>query len=127
MMKIYGDYHTHTIYSHGTGKIRDNVLVARERGIHDIAICDHGFSHVAYGVRRKNIDDMKKEIISLREEFPDMGIFLGIEANVNGVGGAIDLKEDEIGLFDIIVAGYHKAILPKKFPDLFRYHYSGLH
>ena len=126
-MKIYGDYHTHTIYSHGTGDIRDNVLSAVSSGLHDIAITDHGFSHVAYGVRRKKLGEMKAKIQSLREEFPNTGIFLGIESNINGLNGAIDIRDEEKELFDIIIAGYHKAILPNKFSDLFRYHYSGLH
>ncbi len=52
-MKIIGDYHTHTIYSHGKGTIRENVEAAIERGLEEIAICDHGPGHIIYGAKEK--------------------------------------------------------------------------
>ena len=52
-MKLYGDYHTHTIYSHGSGTIRDNVEEALRKGLKEIGICDHGPGHYLYGVKRK--------------------------------------------------------------------------
>ena len=55
MIKLYADYHTHTVYSHGTGSIMDNVMAARKKGLTEIAITDHGISHFAYGVRLKDI------------------------------------------------------------------------
>ncbi len=126
-MKIYGDYHTHTIYSHGSGDIRDNLCFAQKNGLHDLGIADHGFSHVAYGIRRKKLREMKEKVQNLRSEIQDVELFLGVEANINGLGGAIDLTDEDLEFFDIIIAGYHKAILPNKFGDLFRYEYSGLH
>ncbi|HOR86487.1 MAG TPA: PHP domain-containing protein, partial [Bacillota bacterium] len=53
-MKLYADYHTHTIYSHGTGSIMDNVTAAKNKGLTEIAVTDHGIRHFAYGVRLKN-------------------------------------------------------------------------
>lgn len=126
-MKIYGDYHTHTVYSHGKGSIRDNVESAIKAGLHDIAITDHGFRHVAYGVRRRYLRKIREEITSLREEYPEIGILMGIEANIDGLGGAVDLKKGDLEIFDIIVAGYHKAVAPNKFSDLFTYHGSSIY
>ena len=31
-MKLYADYHTHTVFSDGSGQIKDNVRVASEKG-----------------------------------------------------------------------------------------------
>ena len=45
-MILYGDYHTHTIYTHGTGSIEDNVKTAIKRGLKQIAITEHSFSHM---------------------------------------------------------------------------------
>ncbi|MBR7110574.1 MAG: PHP domain-containing protein [Clostridia bacterium] len=126
-MKLYGDYHTHTVYSHGTGTIEENVLVAIEKGLKEIAITDHGLKHVVFGLRKKKVFEMKKEIAVLQEKYPQIKIYAGVEANINGLGGTVDLNEESIGWFDIIVAGYHKAVWPRKFSDFFTYHYSSLH
>ena len=126
-MKLYGDYHTHTIYSHGKGTIEENVQVAISRGIKEIAITDHGLKHVVFGLRPKKVKKMQEEITILREKYPEIKILAGVEANINGLGGTVDLTEQNIGWFDIIVAGYHKAVWPRKFSDFFTYHYSSLH
>ena len=126
-MKIYGDYHTHTIYSHGKGDIRDNVLRAVEVGLKDIAITDHGLHHVVFGLRKRKIVEMRKKIADLKSEFPSINILLGVEADIDGLGGTIDVKEEERELFDVIVAGYHKAVWPNRFSDFFTYHYSSVY
>jgi len=126
-MKIYGDYHTHTIYSHGKGDVRDNVKTGVEKGLCDIAITDHGLHHVVYGLRRKKIREIREKIKILKEEYPNIEILLGVEADIDGLGGTIDVKEEERELFDVIVAGYHKAVWPNKFSDFFTYHYSSFH
>ncbi|MFR6641738.1 MAG: PHP domain-containing protein [Christensenellales bacterium] len=56
-MAYWGDYHTHTYYSHGKGTIEDNVRAAAEKGLKQIAITDHGFRHMMYNVRHM---DLKK-------------------------------------------------------------------
>ncbi|HHY91255.1 MAG TPA: PHP domain-containing protein, partial [Clostridiales bacterium] len=61
-MKIFADYHTHTRYSHGKGTIQQNVEAAQRKGLKEIAITDHGSGHFLYGVKRKDIFKMKKEI-----------------------------------------------------------------
>ena len=40
------DHHTHTIYSHGKGKVIDNVREALSKGLDSIAISDHGPGHL---------------------------------------------------------------------------------
>ena len=46
-MILTADYHTHTPYSHGKNTVEENVARAKEIGLKQIAITDHGFSHVA--------------------------------------------------------------------------------
>ena len=43
---MYGDYHTHTTYTHGKGSIEDNVKCAIAKGLKEIAISEHSFSHM---------------------------------------------------------------------------------
>ncbi|MDR0853515.1 MAG: PHP domain-containing protein [Clostridiales Family XIII bacterium] len=107
---LNADMHTHTTFSHGLGSIEDNVLAARNRNIHTIAITDHGPGHYGYGIRRRDIPKMRREINRLSVKYPDMEILLGVEANILG-RGKIDIKRSEYRLFDFICAGYHYGAL----------------
>lgn len=114
-MRLYGDYHTHTIYSHGSGSIRDNVEVALKKGLKEIAICDHGPGHYLYGVKKKNIPIMREEVDRLNEEYSkkDIKILLGVEANLTGFDGSIDMDDELIKLTDILLLGYHYGVVPE--------------
>lgn len=123
-MKIIGDYHTHTVYSHGKGSIRDNVEAAIEKGLKEIAICDHGPSHYLYGVKRKKLFKMREEIDELNRKYEKKGIkiLLGIEANVVGYDGSIDVDDEILNIIDILLLGYHYGVTPKSIKDgLFMY------
>ena len=121
-MKIIGDYHTHTIYSHGNGTIRDNVEAAVKKGLKEIAICDHGPGHRLYGIDKNDIIKMRQEIDSLNEEYKDINILLGIEANIMDYRGTIDLDKDDIAIIDILLLGYHYGIVPKGVKDMFAFY-----
>lgn len=118
-MKITGDYHTHTIYSHGTGTIRDNVKAAIDKGLNEIAICDHGPGHKLYGVDKKELINMRKEIDKLNEEFEEVNILLGIEANVMDFNGTVDVDDEIFQLIDILLLGFHYGIVPSTLKDGF--------
>ena len=101
-MVIFGDYHTHTIYSggrfnvkHATGTILENAMMAKQKGLKQIAITEHGFSHKLYGVKRKNIDKMRKEIDEAKKT-TGIDILLGIEANIISSEGDVDLTDEDI-------------------------------
>lgn len=115
-MVLLGDYHTHTIFSHGTGTIEDNVIVAVKKGLKQIAITDHGFNHKLYGVKRIDIPVMRKQVEQLKKEY-NIDVLLGIEANLIGENGAIDLFKEEEKLFDVINMGYHKIIRAQSMND----------
>ena len=55
-MILTADYHTHTPYSHGKNTVMENVAKAKEEGLKQLAISDHGFSHVVYGLRRGKLN-----------------------------------------------------------------------
>lgn len=120
-MNLIGDYHTHTIYSHGSGTIRDNVEAALEKGLKEIAICDHGPGHYLYGVKKKNIPVMREEIDRLNEEFGPKGIkiLLGVEANITGFDGSIDMNDRLIKQIDLLLLGYHYGVTPHNIYDGF--------
>lgn len=104
------DYHTHTTFSHGKGSIEDNVRAAAGRGLKGIAITDHGPGHLTYGVKRKDFPVMRKEVDRLKALYPEIEIFLGVEANIISVGNHLDVREEELPYFDFLIAGYHYGI-----------------
>lgn len=110
MTGIKWDYHTHTIYSrrnHGKGTIEENVQAAIQKGLQEIAISDHGPGHVVYGVKRGVVSEMRQEIQRLQERYPQIKIYLSVEANIINRSGALDVMGEEQSLFDFIMAGYH--------------------
>ncbi|XVG96306.1 PHP domain-containing protein [Eubacteriales bacterium KG127] len=109
--RMIWDYHTHTVFSHGKGTIEDNVKVAIEKGLDKLAISDHGPEHLTYGVKRKNFSVMREEIDRLNQKYPEISIFLSVEANIVNYGNNIDVMEEEKKFFDFIHAGYHFGIL----------------
>ena len=74
-------------------------------------ITDHGPGHLFFGLKRKMIPIVRKEIDDLNKEFEGrIKIFFGVEANVVDYDGKIDIKEDEIKYFDIMNVGYHTGV-----------------
>ena len=122
-MLILGDYHTHTIFSrnhHGKSTIEENVKIAVQKGLKEIGITEHGFNHIFYGVKRKNIKIMRAEIERLQKIYP-IKIYLGIEANLISSEGDIDLTEEEQSWFDYVVMGYHTFGKPKTLTEYFKF------
>ncbi len=120
-MAIWGDYHTHTVYSHGKGTVEENVLVALSRGLKEIAITDHGFKHMTYNIRRMDWPYIKKDVERMRIKYPQIKILLGIESNFNSVEGNIDVLPSDFEELDLIVCGYHKFVKPDRFSDSFKF------
>ena len=121
-MIIRGDYHTHTLYSHGKSTIRENVERALEIGLEEIAICDHGPGHVFYGVRKKNLFKMKREIDKLNDEYKDINILMGMEANIISYDGEIDVDDEIVEILDILFVGYHYGIVPRGLKSIFKFY-----
>lgn len=116
-MRIIADYHTHTRYSHGKGTIRENVEAAIEKGLKAIGICDHGPGHYLYGVKREKIYQMRREVDKLNREYKEIEILLGVEANIIGFDGTIDVDEEIIDMLDILLLGFHYGVLFKSIGD----------
>lgn len=119
-MGIKFDYHVHSIYSknkHGKSTIEENVQKAIELGLGEIAISDHGPKHILYGIKKKNIIKAKNEIIELRKKYPNIKILYGIEANILNYEGDIDVDEETIEFYDIVLCGYHLGVLYSSFRD----------
>lgn len=105
------DYHTHTTFSHGKGSIEDNVKVAISKGLKALAISDHGPGHLTYGVKRSALPVMRTEIDRLKEVYPEIDLYLSVEANVLNCGNHVDVNAEDLKYLDFLHAGYHYGVL----------------
>lgn len=108
--------------SHGKGTIEQNTQVAIEKGLKTIAVTDHGYSHIAYGMSPREAHEARREVDKLNQRYQrDIRILLGVEANLNSLDGTIDIEKEKRGYFDIVLMGHHKAALPKSFKDFWHF------
>ena len=107
-MAFWGDYHTHTTYSHGKGSVLDNARVAAQKGLGQIAITDHGLSHVIFGVKRKELPRLRADCEAATAE-TGVRVLVGMENNFNSFDGTLDVTTDDLDKLDIVQGGYHKA------------------
>lgn len=118
-MKLTADYHTHTPYSHGKGTVLENATRAKQLGLTQIGITDHGFSHIIFGVRRRQVASLQKECKEA-EEKTGVKVLVGMECNVRGRSGLTDLKVSDYDNFDLFLCGVHLVIWYESLGDLFR-------
>lgn len=112
-MAKWADWHTHTRYSDGRGTVRENLEVARQRGLASIAITDHGPANIGVGVENgQTYLDIKKEIADLAPAFPELEIKVGAEADIISPAGTIDLPEEVIKELDLLIVGLHPYVWP---------------
>ncbi|SHJ92961.1 putative hydrolase [Clostridium cavendishii DSM 21758] len=129
---IIADYHTHTnlgkghiplfnivFGDHAKGSIESNAVAGIQKGLKEIAITDHGYRHIAFGMKsyqyreiRKLIDDLNNTLVLKENNFK---ILLGVECNIISKNGDIDVNDEIIEYLDIICAGYHRGTLSTSF------------
>lgn len=116
---FYGDYHTHTHYSDGVSKVKENINAALVMGLKEIAITDHGFNNPRIGaLTRKTFLEQRAEIEEERKQVQgELTIYHGVEADIIALDGTIDLEEEELSDMEILVMGYHSFSKAKTFYD----------
>ena len=115
-MIIYGDYHTHTTYSHGKGSILDNAMVAKNKGLKEIAITDHGFSHKTFGVKRSSIENIIMDVEKAKQA-TGVNVLFGIEENFISLDGKIGVLGRDLDFLKVVNVGYHKLVKTTSFKD----------
>lgn len=124
-MKLTADYHTHTRYSHGKSSVLENAIWAKDQGLKEIAITDHGFSHPAFGLKKGKINPLKQDC-KKASLITGVKVYTGIESNLTSINGDVDLKPKYYEDFEVFLVGIHKLIVYKpgsyfnfSFPTLF--------
>lgn len=126
-MQLFGDYHTHSTYSsgkfhskHAKGSIMENAMIAKEKGLKELGISEHGLGHKLYALQRSNINKMRHQIEEAKKA-TGVNILLGVEANIISSKGDIDMSEEEIKMFDYIIVGFHQFAKAKSVKEFFKF------
>jgi putative hydrolase len=106
-MILNADYHTHTPYSHGKNTVLENAVAAKNKGLKQIAITDHGFNHLLFGLKRKKLADLRAEIDEATR-------------NLISLDGDTDMRESDLQFFDIYLCGIHEVLRYKSFSDMYK-------
>lgn len=117
-MKLTADYHTHTPYSHGKNTVLENVMAAKAKSLKEIGITDHGFNHLLFGLKRRNLKDLRAEIDEA-ERLTGVKVLMGMESNLISVDGDADMKESDFEHFDIFLCGIHEVLKYKRLSDFY--------
>ena len=106
-----GDFQMHSTWSDGVESIEGMADAAIELGWTRIGITDHSYGlPIARGMSMEAAGQQHIEIDALNERLEGrMRVYKGVEANILA-DGALDLQEDERGLFDYVVASPHSQL-----------------
>ena len=108
-MLLTGDYHTHTPYSHGKNTVLENTIAAKKLGLKEIAITDHGFNHLLFGLKRSRLGDLRAEIEEAKR-LTGLNVLMGMESNLISLDGQTDMKESDLPYFDIYLCDIHEVL-----------------
>lgn len=105
---IRGDLHMHTTYSDGADPLRDMVAACCRLGYEYMAITDHS-EHAAASrtLTRDLLLRQRDEIARVREQYPQIAILHGIEADILP-DGSLDCADDLLSSLDIVLASLHE-------------------
>lgn len=110
------NFHTHTVRcGHASGSVNDYLLAARKAGIRVIGISDHAPEPLDSTDSRMSMAEMEEYIAEVRsaaEKFPEMEIFLGVEAERFPHFGMESLRRlyTEEHHFDYLLGAVHPGV-----------------
>ncbi len=107
---IKGDFHTHSVYSDGADTIEEMALAGMARGYSYIVITDHSQGlGVAGGLSADDFARQWAEISALNGRLAPFRILSGVELEIR-TDGALDLPDDVLVQFDVVVASVHLGL-----------------
>jgi histidinol phosphatase-like PHP family hydrolase len=111
---IKGDLQMHSVWSDGSGTIRDMAHAALERNYEYIAITDHSKGlKIAGGINEEQLHRQAEEIREINESLQDSGqklrVLRSIELNLNPAGEG-DMEEAALAELDIVLGCFHSSL-----------------
>lgn len=102
-MTLIADLHIHTVSSgHAYSTILENARAAADRELAVIAITDHG-PKMPGGPHEYHFANL----VAVPEKLFGVRVLKGIEANIIGADGSIDLCDERLAKLDLVMAGFH--------------------
>lgn len=125
---IIADYHTHSniargnlfllkyiLITHGKGSVAENAAAGEKKGLKEIAITDHGYKHLLYGMSVELYKVAREEVNKVNYFYEskkiDFKVLLGVESNIVSKNGDLDINDKLVDYFDIVCAGYHRGAI----------------
>lgn len=105
-MELTADFHTHTSYSDTSCSVDEQAARAKALGLKAIGITDHGFTHLLFGLKRRERFDYFREIRAAEKKY-GVRVLVGIEGNILGRKGTSDLRPEDYADFDLYLCGFH--------------------
>jgi DNA polymerase (family X) len=107
---LKGDLQCHSRWSDGNATIEEMAEAAQSRGLHYIALTDHSKGlGVARGLDGARARAQWKEIDQLNARWTDFRILKSVEVEIHA-DGSLDLDDDLLGQFDLVIASTHSAL-----------------
>jgi len=117
-VQFYGDYHLHSTYSDGRSSIEEMVRAASLTDLEEICLADHGPRNFMVGIKsEQTLLKVKEKVAVLRTQYPALRIFTGVEANIIGLNGKLDVSKEITAELDLLIAGLHAYVWPDKIGD----------
>ena len=106
---LKGDLQLHTKWSDGNNTIMEMAQAAKKIGHEYACITDHtGQLKIANALNEERIKKQKKEIEKANEQIKNFRILHGTEVNITN-DGALDMKNNVLREFDIVLASIHSG------------------
>jgi len=109
MMRIIGDFHTHTSVSqHAYSTVNEMVTAAKAKGFRALAITNHGPEMLDGTIPHHFLC-----LPGLPDQVDGIRLLKGAEVNIKDFDGRLDLEDYILSRLDFIIASYHvEAIDP---------------
>ncbi len=97
------DPHTHTLASvHAYSTIREMAMAAKSKGLEVLGITDHG-----PGLTKMPSEDFFRNFKVIDRNYFGIRLLMGVEANISGKNGELDVTAGALDEMDIVVASLH--------------------
>ena len=116
-MQFKADMHMHTQYSDGRGTMKEMMSAGLNKGLDKIAITEHGPNNIGVGIKSaEQLLDIKKEALELSAG-QNIQVLVGVEADVIGTNGEIDVPQSIYQQLDLLLVGLHPHVIPVDVED----------
>lgn len=108
--RVRGVFHFHTTRSDGRGTLEEMVSEASRLGYEYVGVSDHSKSaFYAQGLKEDALEAQWREVERVREKFPHVRVFWGIESDILS-DGSLDYSQEVLKRFDFVIASIHSRL-----------------